>query len=199
MRYLPSNPDTWTTISGSGTDICRMHAGNTHGKPRAARCDFCPMHPCRVPHTPRCRTDRWFWHVGAAAAIFIEFVWRIATNGRAQSVRTPGRPRAPLGPPVELVSPFLGFGSDARGRHADVCAHPNRRPRSVTARYQRPAGCLGSPGIPAGPGGPTPPLPPLFTWPRGPRTAQNGPRPAPGPLKWHLGRSSLLLTTAAHS
>ena len=144
-------------------------------------------------------TDRWFWHVGAAAAIFIEFVWQIATNGRAQSVRTPGRPRAPLGPPVKLVSPFLGFGSDARGRHADVCAHPNRRPRSVTARYQRPAGCLGSPGIPAGPGGPTPPLPPLFTWPRGPRTAQNGPRPAPGPLKWHLGRSSLLLTTAAHS
>ena len=116
VRYLPSNPDTWTTISGSGTDICRMHAGNTHGKPRAARCDFCPMHPCRVPHTPRCRTDRWFWHVGAAAAIFIEFVWQIATNGCAQSIRTPSRPRAPLGPPVELVSPFHGFGSHVRIR-----------------------------------------------------------------------------------
>ena len=140
-------------------------------------------------------TDRRFWHVGAAAAIFIEFVWQIATNGRAQSVRTPGRPRAPLGPPVELFSPFQGFGSDARGRHADICAHPNRRPRSVTARYQRPAGCLGSGGIPAGPGGPPPPPPPLFTWPRGPRMAQNSSKHVPAPQKWpSCARQKLILT-----
>ena len=52
LRYLPSNPDIWTTVSGTGTDIFRMHAGSTHGKPRAARCNFCPMRPCRTPHTP---------------------------------------------------------------------------------------------------------------------------------------------------
>ena len=57
LRYLPSNPDIWTTISGSGTDICRMRACNTHSKPRATRCNFCPMRPCRVPHTARCRAD----------------------------------------------------------------------------------------------------------------------------------------------
>ena len=77
----------------------------------------------------------------------------------------------------------------------DVCARPNRRPRSVTARYQRPAGCLGSPGIPAGPGGPTPPLPPLFTWPRGPRMAQNSSKHVPAPQKWpSCARQKLILT-----
>ena len=51
------------------------------------------------------------WHAGAAVAIFLEFVWQTATNGLAHSARTPGRPRAPLGPPIELVSPFIGFRS----------------------------------------------------------------------------------------
>ena len=72
-------------------------------------------------------TDWWFWHVassGAAAAIFIEFVWRDATNGRAQLVRTP----------ADLVHPWARPSSFSR-RFRD--SDPTRAAVTQTSAHTR--------------------------------------------------------------
>ena len=48
---------------------------------------------------------------------------------------------------------------------------------------------------PCRPWGATPPPPPLFTWPRGPRMAQNSSKHVPAPQKWpSCARQKLILT-----
>ena len=174
-----------------------MAAPSRRPRPRPtsppARCDF---DRCVCPLTLTGRfcalLGSGSWHAGAAVAIFLEFVWQTATNGLAQSVRTPGRPRAPLGPPIELVSPFIGSQSQRLTRPrgtshtvTDVNAHPNRRPQSVTARHQRPVDGIGSPSIPTDPGRPPEP-PPARPPPH--RVAPHASTPAP--LKTQKSKNS---------
>ena len=171
------------TAQGVGTHASRprwatnssQQSGRPLTSPRPSPATGTPAHRLQKKQCrPRARlsvrtelcdaSDRrlWVWHAVAAVATFLKFVWWIATNGHAQSVLAPGRPRATLGPPIELVSPFIGFRSSASHtrtpRARDVIPHSHRRPRSVTARYQRPVDGLGSPAIPTDPG--RPPKPP---------------------------------------
>ena len=125
LRYLHSNPDIWTTISGSGTDIFRMRACNTHSKPRATRCNFCPMRLCRVPHTARCRTD-----CGGSGTSVPRQRYLSNLSGRSQPMAVPSQ----SAPQADLVHPWARPSSLSR-RFSD--SDPTRAAVTQTSAHTR--------------------------------------------------------------